>query len=120
MSVSPVEKVKNKRQRIVAEIAKLERSLQALKHEEAYAATLTEKCPSCSGSGEESYTDAAGSRDWRSCSTCKGWGYIQKEISCPSCTKDLTEMVYLRRNSYVRCPFCGEYIGNLFEPFYNL
>lgn len=31
-------------------------------------------CPACAGTGEESYTDAAGSRDTRECSRCGGTG----------------------------------------------
>lgn len=31
-------------------------------------------CPSCGGSGEEYYTDAAGSRDTRACHKCNGTG----------------------------------------------
>lgn len=31
-------------------------------------------CKSCGGDGNESFTDAAGSRDWRKCRSCKGTG----------------------------------------------
>ena len=31
-------------------------------------------CPACGGTGEESYTDAAGGRDYRKCSRCGGTG----------------------------------------------
>ena len=38
--------------------------------------TLPDICPSCKGTGEERYTDAAGSRDWRDCSMCDGVGRV--------------------------------------------
>lgn len=33
-------------------------------------------CPSCKGSGEHSFTDAAGGRDYEDCPRCKGTGFV--------------------------------------------
>lgn len=79
MTISPLQRVQKKREKLEKEIERLERELRGLDAEEAYASQLTELCPSCGGGGEERYTDAAGSGDWRECSACKGWGYVPKQ-----------------------------------------
>lgn len=111
----PVIRVQNKKEKIRKQIEELKRELSSLDSEEVYATQLTELCPDCKGKGEERYTDAAGSGDWRDCSTCHGWGYIEKEVCCPSCEKGLDEMFYLRRESMPHCPYCGQYLGSLFK-----
>lgn len=115
MPTKPVQQVQAKREKLLKEIEKLQQALNGLNAEEAYASQLTELCPSCQGRCEESYTDAAGSRDWRECPTCKGWGYISNGLKCPQCGKSLDGMIYLRRQPSPSCPFCGKYLSLLFE-----
>lgn len=115
MPQKPLERVRAKREKITKEIEDLQRALFNLNTEEAYASQLTDLCPSCKGKCEERYTDAAGSGDWRDCSTCKGWGYISKGVICPECKKSLDDMTHLRRESMPHCPFCGKYLGQLFR-----
>lgn len=43
-------------------------------------------CPSCEGSGSIRYTDAAGSRDYKTCPACKGTGVnLDKEFPARRC-----------------------------------
>lgn len=51
------------------EIAEVEKALQTLND-----AVKDYICPVCKGTGNERYADAAGSRDERPCSACKGTG----------------------------------------------
>lgn len=115
MPINPVVRVQNKKAKIKEQIESLQRALINLNTEEAYASQLTELCPDCKGECEERYTDAAGSGDWRECSTCKGWGYISKGIICPGCGKSLDDMTHLRRQNMPNCPFCGRSLWQLFK-----
>ena len=115
MPTNPVTRVQKQKEEIREQIEKLQRELSDLDTKEVYATQLTELCPSCKGSRQERYTDAAGSGDWRDCSTCHGWGYIQKGLHCPECKKSLDDMTHLRRESMPHCPFCGHYLGRLFR-----
>ena len=115
MPKNPVTRVQNQKAKVREEIEKLQRSLSSLDQEEEYARRLTEVCPDCKGRGQERYTDAAGSGDWRDCSTCKGWGYVEKGVRCPGCGRDLDEMTHLRRQHDPHCPFCGQYLGGVFK-----
>ncbi len=115
MLINPVIRVQNKKAKVREEIEKLQQKLSSLDKEEAYATQLTEICPDCKGDGQERYTDAAGSGDWRDCSTCKGWGYIKKGIICPGCGKSLDDMMHLRREHMPSCPFCGHSLWQLFK-----
>lgn len=54
---------------IDCELATLQSALQT-----ANDAVKDILCPYCKGTGDESYTDAAGSRDSRKCSHCSGTG----------------------------------------------
>lgn len=59
-----------------ADIGRAESKLKRLQEKKRLMQTLLELCPSCKGTGEESYMDAAGSRDWRDCKTCGGIGKV--------------------------------------------
>ena len=115
MPANPVTRVQSKKEKIKNQIEELRQKLSSLDREEVYATQLTELCPDCKGSCQERYTDAAGSGDWRDCSTCKGWGYITNGIKCPECGKNLDDMNHLRRQNMPNCPFCGKYLGQLFK-----
>ena len=51
------------------EIEKVNQALELLDE-----ATKEFRCPNCDGTGEISYTDAAGGRDYKECPYCKGTG----------------------------------------------
>jgi len=88
------------------QIDDLKARLEDLRRKRALLLSLPEICPSCGGTGQERYIDAAGSGDWRECLTCKGLGKIGP-LKCRRCGRVFgTDMVYLRR--YVgACPWCG-------------
>lgn len=54
---------------IEQEIAALDKTVETLN-----AAVKDYICPTCAGTGKERYIDAAGSRDERTCMSCKGTG----------------------------------------------
>ncbi len=86
--------------------AKQKRLLDLKQEEEIFKATLTDICPVCKGSREESYTDAAGDTDTRACSVCKGYGKINP-IKC-KCGKVISiDMIGVRMQEYPQCPWCG-------------
>lgn len=74
-------------------------------------------CPSCDGKGREKYTDAAGDTDTRDCRTCRGLGKVS-DIKCEHCGNVITtDMVWLRRQSFPQCPWCGESLGGQYSRF---
>jgi len=60
------------------DIHSLKNKLQELENKKQKFLSLTHICPSCNGTGQERYTDAAGSGDWRDCKTCNGIGKVEK------------------------------------------
>jgi len=90
------------------QVKKLQSEIERLKKEEKmFISTLTIVCPTCDGTREERYTDAAGSMDTRECKTCKGYGRIG-DIKCNQCGNTITsKMVSLRRSDSPKCPWCG-------------
>lgn len=99
------------------EIASVKERIERLKQKKESLLSLPDICPSCGGGGQERYTDAAGSGDWRYCRTCRGLGKIGP-IQC-ECGKTIdVEMVEVRRATFPRCPWCGkslrgQYTGRL-------
>ena len=92
-----------KRQEEHIEVA--EREIAALGEKRRRVLSLTEICPSCDGDGQERYTDAAGSGDWRDCGICRGLGKVA-DLRCPGCgqvTTPAMRRVYRDRT----CPWCG-------------
>ena len=66
-----IRKHKEELKELDAEIAKEKTTLEKLeKALEPYV------CKACNGERTESYTDAAGGKDWRECSACLGTGVI--------------------------------------------
>lgn len=63
------EEAKRQCDEIDVEIAKLDQALETIN-----SAIAPYICAACHGTGEEAYTDAAGSRDTRPCSKCGGTG----------------------------------------------
>lgn len=57
---------------IDVEIAKVDQALETIN-----SAIAPYICPVCHGTGEEPFTDAAGSRDTRPCTKCDGSGIIK-------------------------------------------
>lgn len=102
---------------IEREITELRERKRALKARKRMLAELPEVCPSCGGSGEESYTDAAGDTDTRECRTCRGLGKVGP-IECSNCGHTITtDMVYTRRQADPRCPWCGAPLSGQYELF---
>ena len=100
-----------------AEIRKLQEKKRLLEKQRELLEHLPELCPSCEGKGTETYTDAAGSIDWRECKTCRGLGKIGP-IQC-SCGHVIgTDMTSLRRQSSPRCPWCGAGLGGQYQFWY--
>lgn len=65
------EEAKRQCDELDVEIAKVDQALDTIN------STLAPYiCPACHGTGEESFTDAAGSRDTRSCTKCGGSGIV--------------------------------------------
>lgn len=92
------------RERLIKDINHLQAELKALDSKKEELLLLKEICPTCKGSGEERYTDAAGSGDWRECKTCRGLGKV-KDLEC-SCGNIITvKMFRAYRNR--ECPWCG-------------
>jgi DnaJ-class molecular chaperone len=67
------EKIKETTKNANSEIAPLLHAISALEQ-------MNTVCESCNGKGEESFTDAAGSRDWRDCRECNGSGVIAENV----------------------------------------
>lgn len=90
------------------QIDELKTRLEDLRRKRALLLSLPEICPSCGGTGQERYTDAAGSGDWYECLTCNGLGKIGPMI-CRSCGRVIgTDMIYWRREfRFPSCPWCG-------------
>ncbi len=96
------------------EIDTVNNRIENLKKKREYLLSLTDVCPSCDGRGQERYTDAAGSGDWRECLTCRGLGKIGP-IEC-ECGKIIgVDMVRVRRETFPRCPWCGASLGGQYR-----
>ena len=101
---SALERIEAKRNMIINQINELRAELYLLDNKKEELLHLTEVCPTCNGRGEERYTDAAGSGDWRECQTCQGLGKV-KDLKC-SCGK-VTTVEMLRAYRERECPWCG-------------
>lgn len=112
--MNPLEAIEAEIRRYQDRAKEIQATIAELEAKKAALLDLPETCPSCKGSGRETYTDAAGSRDWRDCLTCKGLGKIGP-MQCRSCGKIIgTDMIHFRRCGDNRCPWCGSllsYIG---------
>ncbi len=85
---------------------KLKRKIKDIKQKKEMLLSLSVICPSCNGTGKESYTDAAGSNDIRNCLTCRGLGKVGP-IEC-ECGKVIdVGMISIRRMVLPICPWCG-------------
>ncbi len=83
--------------------------LSLQKEEEVYMLGLKEICPSCNGTKTERYCDAAGDMDDRDCLTCHGLGVVGP-INCGCGNVIPIDMVYIRRQTFPDCPWCGRRI----------
>lgn len=101
-------------ERIQEEISKLIKQKRALEAEKEMLLNLPVTCPSCDGSGEESYVDAAGDTDIRDCRTCRGLGKISN-IKCNCGFVITTDMIALRRETFPKCPKCGSSLGGQYR-----
>lgn len=96
------------------EIERIKRRIKRLEEKKEILLSLPNICPSCRGSGRERYTDAAGSGDWRDCSTCRGLGKIGP-IEC-DCGKVIgTDMIRIRQATFPECPWCGKSLGGQYR-----
>lgn len=80
--------------------------LDLQEEEKKFKESLNMLCPTCEGRKNERYTDTAGSGDWRTCRTCKGYGHIG-DYECGCGNVITTDMIYLRRRGIPECPWCG-------------
>jgi len=106
--MKPLEAIEGEIARHKKEIDRLNECIKYLEMRREKLLNLPEKCPSCEGTGQERYTDAAGSGDWRECWTCRGLGKIGP-LKCRGCGRIIgTDMIYIRRKSeFPKCPWCG-------------
>lgn len=104
---SMLKRIEHHKERLLKDISKLESELKALESKKEKLLQLKDICPTCNGSGEERYTDAAGSGDWRECETCRGLGKVEP-LQC-TCGNSLT-VDMLRAYRKRECPWCGRYI----------
>lgn len=92
----------------------IDKYIEKLKKKREMLLSLPDICPSCKGSGQERYTDAAGSGDWRECRTCRGLGKIGP-IEC-ECGKLIgIDLINVRRDIFPRCPWCGASLGGQYR-----
>jgi DnaJ-class molecular chaperone len=102
-----ITETKEELERLEKEKAKIENTFQ----------NLDVTCPSCGGTGRESFTDAAGDIDTRDCRTCRGLGKIS-DIKCEHCGNVITaDMIWLRRQAFPQCPWCGWDLGAQYSSF---
>ncbi len=103
-------KYQQKIKRLEEKIEEMQRELVRWQQEEKrYLSGLTETCPSYKGNKTERYTDAAGSGDYRDCRTCRGLGVVGP-IKCECGNEIATDMIYIRRQNLLDCPWCGRRI----------
>lgn len=105
--MNPIARINSKIEEASAEIDRLKNLKAELEQQKEALLSLPEQCPSCSGTGMERYTDAAGDTDTRECLTCKGLGRIGS-LQCANCGREITtDMIALRRKTHPECPWCG-------------
>ena len=81
---SPLQRIDAAIERLKKEIDEQTKEITELEMRRQKLLSLPETCPSCKGTGEERYTDAAGDSDIRECLTCKGLGKIGP-LECRRC-----------------------------------
>ena len=109
-----LENIEYQRTKAMQEIRVLENKIKRLDEKKEMLLSLPTTCPSCKGSGRERYTDAAGSGDWRECSTCRGIGKIG-QIEC-KCGKVIgVDMIRVRQETFPSCPWCGMSLGGQYN-----
>ncbi len=109
--MNPLEAIENEIRRHQKKVEELQNVIAELEAKKVALLNLPETCPTCIGTGEESYIDAAGASACRDCLTCKGLGKIGP-VQCRSCGKIVgTDMIYYRRYGDNRCPWCGSLLG---------
>lgn len=86
------------------ELDKIQTKINNLERKKEKLLQLKDICPTCKGTGQERYTDAAGSGDWRECLTCLGLGKVEP-LEC-LCGKTIT-VDMLRAYRKRECPWCG-------------
>jgi len=112
----PFARIEIAKKQLRREIGDREAKIVRLEKIEKMMKTLPETCPSCEGRGEERYTDAADSTNWRDCKTCRGLGKIG-DIKCECGNVITTDMIQVRRESIPKCPWCGYVLGDQYMWF---
>jgi len=104
---SVLKSIEYQKNMLIKEMKRIKAEVNELEFKKEIISKLKTICPSCKGTGEERYTDAAGSGDWRECSICKGLGKIGN-LKC-SCGREINiEMKYSYKKRL--CPYCGSYL----------
>lgn len=88
------------------ELSRIQGAIDELEAKRKLFDKLSTICPSCDGTGQERYMDAAGSRDYRECLTCNGVGKIAP-IKCRCGNIIGVDMIAVRREPSSTCPWCG-------------
>ncbi len=97
-----LKKYKEDKARAEMKIAKIEEMKNMLLN-------LPVVCPSCNGTGEESYMDG-----WQECPVCRGLGKIGP-IECECGHTIDTDMIGVRNDLAPSCPWCGKPLGGQYN-----
>lgn len=111
-TLNPLEIVDENIKQNKEKIIELEKEITHLENRRTYLLSLSEVCPSCNGSGEETCLDEPDGTNTKisinsKCCTCKGLGKIS-ELKCRACGYIIgTDLIAIRRKYFPECPRCG-------------
>lgn len=94
--------LEKRKEELNKEVTELENRLKSI-------SKMPAECLYCEGTGQKSYTDAAGSRDYKTCPVCGGIGKVAP-LTCRRCNNKIpTYMIHARKSEtpIMHCPWCG-------------